>query len=243
MTGRTFTPAMDFKTKGRLSWLSYLLYSFRHRGLMRTCALGYREWRKEHELGIRTFGMEHAQVCGIQTVEQYGGHFYQPSSSVLFNRAVAALPFSPRGKVLLDVGSGKGRAMVLAAEAGFSKVIGIEYAPGLVDAAHVNIERVKGRFPGTGFELHDGDAIAFGLPKGVDVAYLFNPFDADMLKRWIETIIGQAESPLHIIYMHPFFADVLTPFSPALSELHRDEQDEFRVYRLDPATTLRESGG
>jgi SAM-dependent methyltransferase len=221
---------MDFKTRGRLSWLAYLIYTLKNRGLVRTCAMGYREWRKERELGIRTFGMTEAPSNETLCGEHAGGHLYQPSSSVLFKQAMAALPFAAKGKVLLDVGSGKGRAMVLAAEAGFAKVIGIEYATALVDVAHVNLERVRPRFQNTTFELHDGDAIAFGLPSDVDVAYLFNPFDSDTLQKWLETILPQAQRPLHIIYMHPVFAEVFASFSPALSEIHRGERDEFRIY-------------
>ncbi|MCF8258686.1 MAG: class I SAM-dependent methyltransferase [Flavobacteriales bacterium] len=235
----TFTLPMDFKTRGRLSWLAYLFYTLKNRGLVRTCAMGYREWRKERELGIRTFGMTKAETCPTCCGEQAGGHLYQPSSWVLFKQAMAALPFSVKGKVMLDVGSGKGRAMVLAAEAGFAKVIGIEYASGLVDVAHVNIERVRPRFPDTVFELHDGDAIAFALPKDVDVAYLFNPFDAEALGRWMTTMMPQICRPLHIIYMHPVFAHVLDSFSPALSELHRGDRDEFRIYTLNPPAALK----
>lgn len=234
---------MDFKTRGRLSWLAYLFYTLKNRGLVRTCAMGYREWRKERELGIRTFGMTKAQTCSTLNEEQTGGHLYQPSSSVLFKQAMAALPFAVKGKVMLDVGSGKGRAMVLAAEAGFAKVIGIEYATALVDVAHVNIAQVQSRFQNTNFELHDGDAIAFGLPADVDVAYLFNPFDAETLRKWLETILPQAQRPLHIIYMHPVFAEVFARFSPALSEIHRGERDEFRIYALNPAPTRQEIVG
>jgi SAM-dependent methyltransferase len=229
---------MDFKTRGRLSWLAYLFYTLKNRGLVRCRG----EWRKQREMVIRTFGMTKA-TCTTLSEEQTGGHLYQPRSSVLFNHAMAALPFSVKGKVMLDVGSGKGRAMVLAAEAGFAKVIGIEYATALVDVAHVNIAQVQSRFKNTTFELHYGDAIAFGLPTDVDVAYLFNPFDAETLRKWLEAILPQAQRPLHIIYMHPVFAEVFGHFAPALSEIHRGERDEFRIYALNPDPTRQEIVG
>lgn len=224
--------AMDFKTKGRLSWLAYLLYSIRNRGLMRTCSLGYREWLKERELGINTLGTSMPQDRTLSCDDGGGGHLYQPSSSVLFQKAIKALPVSPGGRVLLDVGSGKGRALILAAQAGFSKVIGIEYATELNDMAHVNIEKVRSRFPDTVFELHDGDATDFGLPADVDVIYLFNPFDEQTLLKWSATIAQQLQRPIHVIYMHPVFAEALTSSHPTLLEIYHSPDDEFIIYRL-----------
>jgi hypothetical protein len=226
---------MDFKTRGRLSWLAYLIYTLKNRGLVRTCAMGYREWRKERELGIRTLGIKRPQFCGTQMHEESGGHLYQPSSSVLFKKAMEALPFRPEGKRFLDVGSGKGRAMILAAEEGFADVVGIEYAAELIDQAHVNIEKVRGKFPETVFRMAEGNAIEFGLPEGTDVAYLFNPFDAETLDRWIATILPQVRKPLHIVYMHPVFHPILERQDPKMEKVFSDAQGEFIIYRLAPS--------
>ncbi len=226
---------MDFKTRGRLSWLAYLIYTLKNRGLVRTCAMGYKEWRKERELGIRTFGMKRPRFYGTLTPEESGGHLYQPSSSVLFKKAMEALPFRPDGKLFLDVGSGKGRAMILAAEEGFAEVVGIEYAAELIDQAHVNIEKVRGKFPETVFRMVEGNAIEFGLPEGTDVAYLFNPFDAETLNRWIATILPQVRKPLHIVYMHPVFHPTLESQGLKMEKVNCDALGEFIIYRVAPS--------
>ncbi len=119
---------MDFKRKAKLPWLSQFLYSLRHRGFTNTCSMGIREWWKERELGIQTFGAHAPDDLSIEADSRLGGHLYQPSSSVIFNRAMDQLPIDFADSVFLDLGSGKGRAMILAAEAGFKKVIGVEYA-------------------------------------------------------------------------------------------------------------------
>lgn len=229
----TFDLRMDFKTKGRLSWAAYVLYSIRNRGLFRTCLMGYNEWRKERELGIRTFGSAAPKDLHLVCDDAGGGHLYQPTSSVLFHKALASLPVDVKGDVFFDVGSGKGRALVLAAEAGFKKVIGIEYATELSDMAIANIERVRSRFPNTEFDLHEGDAVAFGLPKGVHVVYLFNPFDEHTLKQWATAIVLQMEPGLHIIYMHPVFASALEETIPQLSTVLRSPDREFNIYRFN----------
>jgi predicted RNA methylase len=108
-------------------------------------------------------------------------------------------------KVFLDIGSGKGRAMILAAEAGFRKVIGVEYAAELNDIAHTNIEMVKSKFPKTEFELSEGDAVAYDIPEEVDVIYLFNPFDEETICKLLERIkpIFNRDKKIHLVYVHP----------------------------------------
>lgn len=178
---------------------------------MNTCAMGLKEWQKERELGIDTFGDKDANELSINCVSKEGGHLYQPSSSIIFERAMNVLPFNFKDKVFLDIGSGKGRALILAAEAGFKKVIGIEYANELNDMAYTNIEKVKDRFPNTEFVLHEGDALEFDIPEEVDVIYLFNPFDEDAVRGLLKKVqpVFAKQKPIHLIYVHPVHSNVL----------------------------------
>jgi len=201
---------MDFKRKGKLPWLSMLMYSIKHRGLSNTCSMGWKEWRKERQLGIRTFGAYAPDELSIEADSKMGGHLYQPSSSIIFEKAMNALPFNFNNKVFLDIGSGKGRAMILAAEAGFSKVIGVEYATELNDIAHTNIETVRSRFPKTEFELHEGDALNYEITEDVDVVYLFNPFDEETISKLVERLkpVFSRAKKVHLVYVHPVHCSV-----------------------------------
>lgn len=202
---------MDFKQKGRFSWLSHVLYSIKHRGFANTCSMGLKEWQKERELGIRTFGAHAPDELSIEADSKLGGHLYQPSSSVIFERAMNTLPFNFSNKVFLDLGSGKGRALVLAAEAGFKKVIGVEFAAELNDVAHTNIERVRDKFPETDFVLEEGDALTYPIREEIDVIYLFNPFDEEALKGLMEMVkpaFGRKKA-IYLIYVHPVHCSVL----------------------------------
>lgn len=202
---------MDFKHKSRFPWLSHFIYSLKHRGLMNTCSMGWREWLKERELGITTFGAHAPAELSIEADSKLGGHLYQPSSSIIFERAMHALPFNFADKVFLDIGSGKGRALVLAAEAGFKKVIGVEYASELNDMAHTNIETVRGRFPNTEFVLQEGDALQYDIPEEVDVIYLFNPFDETATRGILQQVepAFKRSKPVYLVYVHPIHCAVL----------------------------------
>lgn len=202
---------MDFKHKSRFPWLSHIIYSLKHRGLMNTCSMGYKEWQKERELGIRTFGAHAPAELSIEADSKLGGHLYQPSSSVIFEKAMNTLAFNFTDKVFLDIGSGKGRALILAAEAGFKKVIGVEYAAELNDMAHTNIEKVRNRFPNTEFVLNEGDALAYDIPDEVGVIYLFNPFDEEATRGLLQKVKPSFNRtrPMHLVYVNPIHCHVL----------------------------------
>jgi SAM-dependent methyltransferase len=202
---------MDFKRKAKFPWLSQLLYSIKHRGFTHTCSMGLKEWQKERDLGIKTFGAHAPDELSIGADSILGGHLYQPSSSVIFEKAMNQLPFNFTNKVFLDIGSGKGRALVLAAEAGFKKVIGVEYASELNDMAHVNIEKVRDRFPNTEFILEEGDALQFDIPDEVDVIYLFNPFDEEAMRGLMKKVkpAFNRSKQTHLVYVHPVHSSVL----------------------------------
>ncbi len=202
---------MDFKQRGKFAWLSHLMYSIKHRGLASTCSMGLKEWQKERELGIKTFGAHAPAELSIEADSKMGGHLYQPSSSVIFERAMNALPYNFSDKVFLDIGSGKGRALILAAEAGFRKAIGIEYANELNDIAYTNIEKVKSKFPKTEFVLQEGDALQYDITEEVDVIYFFNPFDEDAVRGLMLKVkpAFERKKPIYLVYVHPVHCNVL----------------------------------
>lgn len=200
-----------------------VLYSIKHRGLSNTCYIGWQDWRKERQLGIRTFGAYAPDELSIEADSKMGGHLYQPSSSVIFERAMSVLPFNFSDKVFIDIGSGKGRAMILAAEAGFKKVIGVEYASELNDIAHINIERVQSRFPNTQFELHEGDALKYDIAEEVDIIYLFNPFDEDTIIKLAEKLkpVFARTKKVYLVYVHPIHCSVFkSAFGKAIATVN-----------------------
>lgn len=222
---------MDYKNKSPLQWIDYVVYSIRNRGLLRTCAMGYSEWRKERELGIHTFGTEAPKDLSLVGDETGGGHIYQPSSSVLFQQAISALSINTENATFLDIGSGKGRVLILAAEAGFHKVIGIEYATELNVIAKANLKHIACRFPETVFEIHEGDALVFAIPTDVNVIYLFNPFDEHSLRQWATAIGPNLKDGVYIIYMHPVFAEAIKAALPKAEVVFQSPDLEFIIYQ------------
>jgi precorrin-6B methylase 2 len=83
-------------------------------------------------------------------------------------------------RLFVDVGSGKGKACIYAA-ARFEQVLGVEYAPELVEAARRNAQRAGRR----NVEFVAADAAQYDLPEVPALVFLFNPFDAVILGRFL----------------------------------------------------------
>src|SRR5271166_5299034 len=112
----------------------------------------------------------------------------------------------------VDVGAGKGRAILLAAQQPFRKVIGVELNPDLASIARRNVglsfERCKARI-----RVVQEDAANFHWPKGPLLVYLYNPFDCSLIQQIAENLAATAKpgrGPVDILYVNPTCAHVLT---------------------------------
>ncbi len=108
----------------------------------------------------------------------------------------------PAMYTLVDLGSGKGRVLVAGARAGFRRVVGVEYATELHEAALSNT---------SGFLRHDvqsidlvlGDAGAYQFPLEPLVIHLNNPFREQTMSRVIENLSSSYEElprPVVVVY-------------------------------------------
>jgi SAM-dependent methyltransferase len=93
--------------------------------------------------------------------------------------------------VFLDIGAGKGRAMLLASQHPFLRVEGVELNPALAQTARRNIALWQ-RDPLANalapLLLHHADATTHPLPLEPTVAFLFHPFELPILRRFLRHI-------------------------------------------------------
>ena len=117
-----------------------------------------------------------------------GLHKYEPVQTWSFRRLLRDLSPS-RDIAFVDLGCGKGRVLVLAAEYGFRRVIGVELAPEVYEAAKCNLERCAPYLPAaTAVELVHDDATLWAAPDDAGMFFLFNPFGEELLARAIANI-------------------------------------------------------
>ncbi len=112
----------------------------------------------------------------------------------------------------VDVGCGKGRVLLLAAEQPFRKVIGVELNPELARIARRNValrfERSKAKI-----RVVQEDAANFDWPQTPLLVYLYNPFDCSLIEQLADHLAAAAKyggGLLDLLYVNPTCAHVLT---------------------------------
>jgi SAM-dependent methyltransferase len=148
----------------------------------------------------------------------------------------------------LDLGCGKGRAVLLASALGFREAVGVELNAGLAEIARANAAMWaaagKARSP---IRIECGDATEVVWPSGPCLIYLYNPFAKMVMQAVVKVIheqFGERTDELEILYQKPEQAAVLEDdFEMVwggvceLSEEDRvsdpvaDPRDHTRVYR------------
>ena len=117
----------------------------------------------------------------------------------------------------LDIGAGKGRAMLVAAESPFHEVVGVELNPALAKVADNNIHialahDLKDAQLLSPIRLLQQDALTLQLPATPTIAFLFHPFEAPLLRKFLRVIEAQFTTrpgQLDILYVNAEHAPVL----------------------------------
>jgi hypothetical protein len=159
----------------------------------------------------------------------------------------SALPVSPTEATFIDLGAGRGRALILAAKMGFKRVIGVELDAALAKEAEENIERWLGRGKQGKRHSHDievvvQDAATFEFPAGPLVVGLFNPFGPTTLEQVLRSLCSDrrsSDAEVYVAYFYPRHADVFEQF-PELVLHTRGRQ--WLLYRLQPAAPSGSDG-
>ncbi len=110
------------------------------------------------------------------------------------------------GTTFIDVGAGMGRAVLLATELGFERVLGVEMHPALARIAKRNLARWRrdGR-AGCPARIVEADALEFEWPAGPAVLFLFNPFGAVVMRRLLRRlarVFAGRRGELDILYVN-----------------------------------------
>ena len=126
--------------------------------------------------------------------------------------------------VFLDVGAGKGRAMLLASQYPFLRVEGVELNETLADIARNNIalwQRDTTSEALAPIHLHHADATKHTLPAEPTLAFLFHPFELPILRRFlkhVEDSQARNERPFDLLYANAEHGSLLDQH-PAFTRL------------------------
>ncbi len=107
----------------------------------------------------------------------------------------------------LDLGAGKGRAVLSAAARPYKQVVGVEFAAELVAVARANVQASRHRSPRV--SIVEADATVCKLPDGALIVFLFNPFGPPVIDAVIARLAAHratTRAPVRVAYLNPVHA-------------------------------------
>lgn len=117
-------------------------------------------------------------------------------------RTPPELPIS--NYAFVDIGCGKGRALLLASEQPFREIVGVELNPALAEIAQSNLNLWSAtQRPPMPIRALCADATQFELPSGPCLLFLYNPFAEPVLRKFldhVESSFSDQPRPLDILH-------------------------------------------
>jgi predicted RNA methylase len=142
---------------------------------------------------------------------------YQPTEPSLFHEMLNALKIDFREFTFIDLGSGKGRVLLMAADYPFRRIVGVELLPELNRVAQENLNQYKSDSQQCfAIESILGDAREFAFPPEPTVLYLFNPLPEEGLVQVIASLdrsLREEPRPMYVLYHNPILDHVLAKCS------------------------------
>jgi SAM-dependent methyltransferase len=142
---------------------------------------------------------------------------YQPTDPALFHEMIDDLKQRTNLDLaqftFLDLGSGKGRGLLMASEYPFQKIIGVELFRSLHQIAEENLQGYKSESQKC-FTVESvcADATTFSLPLTPLVIYLFNPFPEPGLRHFLANLehsLHEHPRGVYVLYHNPLLERVL----------------------------------
>jgi SAM-dependent methyltransferase len=163
---------------------------------------------------------------------------YEPTQEAVMRHILryVATHFNPAALTFVDLGCGKGRALLMAAELPFIEVVGVEISASHCRMAERNaaaagapatLKRVRARLPKrTNIVVRQADATQFEFPRTDLLVYLFNPFRGPVFRSVLDRLAAfqaSTQRSVHVILCSPRCEGLLESH-PAF-----DKQYEFQV--------------
>jgi SAM-dependent methyltransferase len=147
---------------------------------------------------------------------------YQPTEPALFKEMMASLTIDFQDFTFIDIGSGKGRVLLMAADYPFRRILGIELLPALHRVAQENLSVYKSDSQQCfALETACGDAREFVFPAEPIMLYLFNPLPETALIEVMANLdhsLNQLPRVVYLLYHNPLLEHVLAKH-PAFNKI------------------------
>ncbi|HYM77516.1 MAG TPA: class I SAM-dependent methyltransferase [Candidatus Dormibacteraeota bacterium] len=133
-------------------------------------------------------GWTHLSDLDIPSPNWIYGTNYTPIEPVRFRAIFSSLHLQFEDFVFVDFGSGKGRALLLASELPFKRVLGLEFSPDLHAIAQRNIERYASHRKSGPVESVCMDFLSFAPPPEPLILFFYDPCEDTVLIKLVRNL-------------------------------------------------------
>lgn len=192
------------------SYIKYFWFLFTNWNIRIAWVMIRQEIKGEKKYRINTTGADELFKLEDHGIDISHATIYMPVSYDLLEDIFEQLPATVRSH-FLDIGSGKGRALCVAAHKGFKQVTGLDFAKDLCEQAKENLATTMQKIPSLKYKIINNDAFYFKIPDDVDYIFLFNPFDEIIMSGVANNIFKSLQNnprKLTVIYVNPLHKNI-----------------------------------
>ena len=166
----------------------------------------------DQQNGVDTSGLLYADALTSGHAHDFFSEGYYATAPSLFHGAMARWQATLSGPAIedytfIDLGCGKGRVLMMASTLPFRAVLGVELNEKLARTARRNlVEWFRSPRACHAVRVVGGDVLDLAFPDGPLVLFLFNSFDAEIVRGLLERLAKASQShssPIDLIYIHP----------------------------------------
>jgi SAM-dependent methyltransferase len=178
--------------------------------------------------GTDTIGVIPISQLDVDAESAAQGTGYQGMNAWTFRSILRSMRF-PKESTFVDIGSGKGKLLFLAAEYGFRRIVGIELSRQLYETSlqNLSIYQTRSGRSTAGIEIVQSNVLEYAFTDDENIFCFFNPFNDVIMKMVLDNIqasLQRRPRRAWIIYTSPQHASVIE----AHSDFH--PQREFKFF-------------
>lgn len=181
-----------------------------------------------------------ADLVALETVKSPSwrhGIKYDPIDERTFRSMMGAIQADHKDFTFIDLGSGKGKALLMASEYPFRRIIGVEYAEHLCVIARKNIAAYKNEWiKCRRIQVLCTDAATFHVPPEPILFFLFNPFDQHVMRQVVKNIVeslNQHPRRVIIVYCNAHWVNVFSELGFVVSHSQADRLGRHLILEMD----------
>lgn len=148
----------------------------------------YDNIRGSMKYGTNTFVPVELKDLTITNGDRKTASRYEAVSFYMLEKLLTAFKKVSKLTSIVDLGSGKGRVLMVAPHFGFTDITGIDFAKELCDLAISNMSEKEKQFSNIKWRVINENVEDYDIRNQDSVFFMFNPFTESVLKRFLEKL-------------------------------------------------------